>query len=153
MTSELRTRTSPGLLSASALKALAMVCMLLDHMWATVIPGNTWMTWVGRLTFPLYAFLIAEGFFHTADRRRYALRLLGLALLSEIPFDLIQFSTPFFPFHQNTVFTLLLGLWAISGLDRARQEPTPRRIILGLLTLAAACLLRRRLRGPRSARP
>ena len=141
MTSELRTRTSPGLLSASALKALAMACMLLDHMWATVIPGNTWMTWVGRLTFPLYAFLIAEGFFHTADRRRYALRLLGLALLSEIPFDLIQFSTPFFPFHQNTVFTLLLGLWAISGLDRARQEPTPRRIILGLLTLAAACLL------------
>lgn len=141
MTSERKTRTSSGLLSASALKALAMACMLLDHMWATVIPGNTWMTWVGRLTFPLYAFLIAEGFFHTADRRRYALRLLGLALLSEIPFDLIQFSTPFFPFHQNTVFTLLLGLWAISGLDRARQEPTPRRIILGLLTLASACLL------------
>ena len=141
MTSERKTRTSSGLLSASALKALAMACMLLDHMWATVIPGNMWMTWVGRLTFPLYAFLIAEGFFHTADRRRYALRLLGLALLSEIPFDLIQFSTPFFPFHQNTVFTLLLGLWAISGLDRARQEPTPRRIILGLLTLAAACLL------------
>ena len=141
MTSERKTRTSPGLLSASALKALAMTCMLLDHMWATIVPGNFWMTCVGRLAFPLYAFQLAEGFFHTADRRRYALRLLGLALVSEIPFNLVQFSTPFFPFHQNTVFTLLLGLWAISGLDRARQERTPRRIVLGLLTLAAACLL------------
>ena len=141
MTSERKTRTSPGLLSASALKALAMTCMLLDHMWATIVPGNFWMTCVGRLAFPLYAFQLAEGFFHTADRRRYALRLLGLAFVSEVPFDLVQFSTPFFPFHQNTVFTLLLGLWAISGLDRARRERTPRRIVLGLLTLAAACLL------------
>ena len=141
MTSERKTRTSPGLLSASALKALAMACMLLDHMWATIVPGNFWMTCVGRLAFPLYAFQLSEGFFHTADRRRYALRLLGLAFVSEVPFDLVQFSTPFFPFHQNTVFTLLLGLWAISGLDRARRERTPRRIVLGLLTLAAACLL------------
>lgn len=141
MTSELRTRASSGLLSASALRVLAMTCMLLDHMWATVVPGNFWMTCVGRLAFPLYAFQLAEGFFHTADRRRYALRLLGLAFVSEVPFDLVQFSTPFFPFHQNTVFTLLLGLWVISGLDRARRERTPRRIVLGLLTLAAACLL------------
>lgn len=141
MTSERRTRTSSGLLSASALRVLAMTCMLLDHMWATIVPGNFWMTCVGRLAFPLYAFQLSEGFFHTADRRRYALRLLGLALVSEIPFNLVQFSTPFFPFHQNTVFTLLLGLWAISGLDRARQERTPCRIVLGLLTLAAACLL------------
>ena len=141
MTSERRTRTSSGLLSASALRVLAMTCMLLDHMWATVVPGNFWMTCVGRLAFPLYAFQLSEGFFHTADRRRYALRLLGLAFVSEVPFDLVQFSTPFFPFHQNTVFTLLLGLWAISGLDRARRERTPRRIVLGLLTLAAACLL------------
>ena len=141
MTSERRTRTSSGLLSASALRILAMTCMLLDHMWATIVPGNFWMTCVGRLAFPLYAFQLSEGFFHTADRRRYALRLLGLALVSEIPFNLVQFSTPFFPFHQNTVFTLLLGLWAISGLDRARRERTPRRIVLGLLTLAAACIL------------
>lgn len=141
MTSERSTRTSSGLLSASALRVLAMTCMLLDHMWATVVPGNFWMTCVGRLAFPLYAFQLAEGFFHTADRRRYALRLLGLALVSEVPFNLVQFSTPFFPFHQNTVFTLLLGLWAISGLDRARRERTPKQIALGLLTLSAACLL------------
>lgn len=135
------TRRSLGIFSASALKVLAMTCMLLDHMWATVVPGNFWMTCVGRLVFPLYAFQITEGFFHTADRRRYALRLLGLALLSEVPFDLIQFSSLFFPFHQNTVFTLLLGLWSISAIERARLERTPRRVILGLLTLAAACLL------------
>ena len=115
MTSERRTRTSSGLLSASALRVLAMTCMLLDHMWATVVPGNFWMTCVGRLAFPLYAFQLAEGFFHTVDRRRYALRLLGLALVSEVPFDLVQFSTPFFP---STRTPSLPCCWA-SGLSPA----------------------------------
>ena len=116
-----------GGFSASALRVLAMAVMLLDHMWATVIPGNFWMTCVGRLAFPIFAFQIAEGFFHTADRRRYIKRLLITALIAEIPFDLVQGGTVFYPFHQNTIFTLLLGLWAICIIDAARAGHTPRR--------------------------
>ena len=116
-----------GGFSASALRVLAMAAMLLDHMWATVIPGNFWMTCVGRLAFPIFAFQIAEGFFHTADRRRYIKRLLITALIAEIPFDLVQGGTVFYPFHQNTIFTLLLGLWAICIIDAARAGHTPRR--------------------------
>lgn len=109
-------------LSASALRLLAMLFMLLDHMWATVIPGNNWMTYAGRLAFPIFAFQIVEGFYHTSDRNQYIKRLLILALISEIPFDLMSISAPLFLFHQNTVFTLLLGLWAITALDSARTE-------------------------------
>ena len=116
-----------GRISASALRVLAMLTMLLDHMWATVIPGNFWMTCVGRLAFPIFAFQIAEGFFHTSDRRGYVRRLLITALIAEIPFDLVQGGTVLYPFHQNTIFTLLLGLWAVSIIDTARADPTPRK--------------------------
>ena len=111
-------------LSASMLRILALLFMLLDHMWATVIPGNNWMTYAGRLAFPIFAFQLVEGFHHTSDRKKYAKRLLILALISEIPFDLMYISSPLFPFHQNTVFTLLLGLWVISALDSARTVKT-----------------------------
>ena len=69
-------------LSASTLRVLAMTFMLLDHMWATIVPGNNWMTYVGRLAFPIFAFQIVEGFYHTSNRKNYTKRLLILALIS-----------------------------------------------------------------------
>jgi len=128
-------------LSSSALKILAATLMLLDHLWATVVPGNDWMTYIGRLAFPIFAFQLVEGYFHTSDKKRYQKRLLIAALLSEIPFNLLMISSPIFPFHQNVIFTLLLGLWAIDGLDRLRREKTKKAIARGLLRLAACSVL------------
>lgn len=127
-------------LTAAQLRWIALGAMLLDHLWAMVIPGNQWMTYVGRIAFPIFAFQIAEGFLRTSDRRRYTLRLLAFACLSEIPFDLMYASTPLYPFHQNVIFTLLLGLAAIRGLDRAKREKTAKAAALGLLGLLAAWL-------------
>ncbi len=104
-------------LTATALRLFAMVGMLLDHAWATVVPGNFWMTCVGRLVFPIYAFQLVEGFFHTRDRKAYARRLLIFALISEIPFNYLMAGGWFYPFHQNTIFTLLLGYLLIWGLE------------------------------------
>ncbi len=75
---------------------------------------GTAMRLVGRVAFPLFAFMIAEGAVYTRDRGRYALRLLLLAVVSEIPFNLVAGGgTLAYPADQNTVFTLLLGLLAI----------------------------------------
>lgn len=127
-------------LTAAHLRWIALGAMLLDHLWAMVVPGSQWMTYAGRIAFPIFAFQIAEGARHTSDFRRYALRLLAFACLSEIPFDLMYASTVFYPFHQNVMFTLLLGLLAVRGLERARRERTAKTAALGALGLLGAWL-------------
>lgn len=109
-------------LSAAALHLLAMALMLMDHLWATVLPGQEWLTCAGRLAFPIFAFMTVEGYFHTRNFRRYLLRLLVFALLSELPFDLMYGGTLFYPYHQNVIWTLLLGLLGIHGMETVRKR-------------------------------
>ena len=135
------TRKPFGGINANQLRVLAMFLMLLDHLWATLVPGNFWMTYLGRLAFPIFPFQISEGFFHSTDRRRYAKRLFLFALLSEVPFDLIYGGTVLYPFHQNVMFTLLLGLLACCAIDRARGERTARATLRGALSVAGILLL------------
>ena len=126
-------------LSANALRLIAMVGMLLDHIWGTLASGSLWMTCVGRLVFPIYAFQLAEGFVRTHDRKKYALRLLAFALISEIPFNMMMMGSWLFPFHQNTIFTLLLGFWVIWVLEGLREKQL-KLWKAGLQLLAAALL-------------
>ena len=109
-------------LSAASLHILAMATMVLDHLWATVVPGNTWMTRVGRLTFPIFAFLIAEGLTHTRDAKAYRRRMLAAAILSEIPFNLMCASSPIYPFHQNVLWTFLIAMYMIAMTERAKER-------------------------------
>ena len=64
------------ILNSNSLKILAMILMLLDHLWATIVPGNQWMTNIGRMAFPIFAFLIVEGFIHTSNFKKYLKRLI-----------------------------------------------------------------------------
>lgn len=60
-------KTSKFELTSFHLHLLAMAFMLCDHLWATVVVGNNWMTDVGRLAFPIFAFMVSEGFYHTKN--------------------------------------------------------------------------------------
>ena len=112
-------------LSAAALHILAMAFMLLDHLWATLFLSQEWMTCVGRLAFPIFAFMAVEGYFHTHSFKKYAQRMLIFALLSEIPFDLMYGGTWFYPVHQNVIWTLLIGLLGIRAMEAVREEKPP----------------------------
>lgn len=106
--------------SSMSLHIMAMVFMLCDHLWATVIPGNDWLTCIGRLTFPIYAFLLVEGYFHTHNLRKYVKRLFIFALLSEIPFNLVMGSSWFYPIHQNVLWTFLIAIGLIHMNEKAK---------------------------------
>ena len=118
-------------ISGSTLKLIAIFTMLIDHTAATVIlqminngiGGQTlidiyWvMRSIGRMAFPVFCFLLVEGFKYTHSREKYAARMFIFALISEIPFDLAINNTVLEFKSNNVFFTLLLGLLAITVLD------------------------------------
>jgi hypothetical protein len=80
-------------LSSNALKLTACVCMAVDHIGIVFMDNNYIMRAVGRLAFPVFAFLLVQGLLRTSDVRRYLLRLGIFAVVSEIPFDLAMHDT------------------------------------------------------------
>lgn len=115
-------KRSPLQTTTFSLRIMAMIFMLCDHLWATVIHGNEWLTCIGRLTFPIFAFLIVEGYFHTKSLKKYVLRLLIFAVISEIPFNLVTGNTLFNPMHQNVLWTFLIGIFLIFLNEKARAK-------------------------------
>ncbi len=109
-------------LSAAALHILAMAFMLMDHLWATLLPAQEWLTCVGRIAFPIFAFMAVEGYFHTHNLKKYLLRMLIFAVISEIPFDLMYGGTWFYPVHQNVIWTLMMGLVGIHLMETVRKK-------------------------------
>lgn len=104
--------------SGSALKVIAMVSMVTDHIALYFLKDDTFlygvMRCVGRIAFPVFAFLIAEGFTHTRNRMRYFLTLLGFAAVSELPWHLLNGSDG----THNVMFTLALGVAVLAAFER-----------------------------------
>ena len=127
-------------ISGSWLKLIACMSMLIDHTAAHVFKGMDWVhsclflignheitpyfvmrNVIGRWAFPLFAFLIVEGFLHTHDRKRYGMNLFVFALFSELPFNLV-FANKFFYARQNVFFTLLLGYLGLCVIERFKED-------------------------------
>lgn len=114
------------MLNGIHLKIIACAAMLIDHTCNALYPASpvahTLSLSIGRMAFPIFAFLLLEGFLHTRSRKKYALDLLIAALISEIPFDMTLHGVWFYPGHQNTCFTLLLGLLFFMCLEKFESE-------------------------------
>ena len=110
--------------------------MALDHTRAVLYPSQIWLRCLGRIAFPIFCFLIVEGFFHTHDVRRYMGRLGVFALISEIPYDLAFRGVPLEYAHQNVFFTLLIGIGMMVLLERNREWPVKAVILLLAMWLA-----------------
>lgn len=118
-----------GGISGSVLKWLAIITMTIDHMGvgfishynqisATSSPEvYTMSRLIGRIAFPIFVFLIIQGYQHTSDLRKYLTRLFIFALISEIPFDLMGSNQFFNINHQNIFFTLFIGVGALAALE------------------------------------
>lgn len=109
------------ILNSFTLRVIAMVTMLLDHMYITIFPNSNWMNYVGRISFPIFAFLLVEGFFHTSNLKRYLTRLAIFAVISEIPFNLMMNRTFIYPYHQNVLFTFIIGLATMYIIEKSKS--------------------------------
>ena len=129
-------RWSIQCLDSFQLKCIAIVSMALDHTGAVLYPSQIWLRCLGRIAFPIFCFLIVQGFFHTHDVRRYMGRLGVFALISEISYDLAFRGVPLEYAHQNVFFTLLIGIGMMVLLERNREWPVKAVILLLAMWLA-----------------
>ncbi len=125
-----------------SLHVIAMAFMLCDHLWGTIIPGNDWLTCIGRISFPIFAFMIVEGYFHTKNLKKYVSRLLLFAVLSEIPFNLAMGSRMFYPIHQNVLWSFLISIGLIHWNEKAkRTKKLWVQIVVGCISVMAGYLV------------
>lgn len=126
------------------IKITAVLTMLCDHVAYVLIPENTYpqiymvLRIIGRIAFPLFCFMLVEGFIYTHSRRNYIIRLAIFAVISEIPFDLAITRTPFAIYNQNVIWTLLIGFVAMYGLEKFAGADIVHTIIRILIILACS---------------
>jgi len=121
-----------------SLHIMAMVFMFCDHLWGTSFVSNDIFTCIGRLTFPIFAFMIVEGYFHTSNLKQYVKRLLIFAIISEIPFNLMMGSSLFYPIHQNVLWSFLISLGLIHWNEMMVEKKIWKRILVGIITICIA---------------
>lgn len=142
-------------ITGSTLKMIAIITMFIDHTAAVILERMLYMQrfssqtaytvyiimrLVGRLGFPIFCFLLIEGFCHTRNVKKYACRLFLFALLSEIPFDLGFRGSIFYRQYQNVFFTLLIGLIVLAGFRLVEEKIKQNRVlsaVFDFLILAA----------------
>lgn len=152
----------PGI-SGSTLKLIAIITMFIDHVGAVIVERmvlkgvsfggmslkdlyllDQILRSIGRIGFPIFCFLLVEGFVHTKNRVKYGMRLTLFAFLSEIPFDLAFTGKVFSTKYQNVFFTLLIGLLVMAVFRVIEEKYNEKRIlaiVLMLLSLTAGMTL------------
>lgn len=155
-------------LTGNNLKLIAIIAMLIDHIAHTIVyklylkaivvdgvhmmgdsrPEEAMkiyliymiMRSIGRLTYPIFAFMLVEGFAHTSNLKKYIFRLLIFALISEIPYDLAISGRIIALGSQNIIWSLLIGLIMLYFIKRAEKYNKKKRVVLitGYIILAEA---------------
>lgn len=149
----------------STLKWIALITMLIDHIGAFLIEpylGYSAFSFdftnvapelktlkliyiisrlIGRISFPIFCFLIVEGYLNTKDIKKYALNLIVFAFISEIPFNLANSNNLLYFNHQNVFFTLFLGLICIYFLEKYNEKGPIVKLIILLITCVPAYYL------------
>ena len=130
----------PPVLSGSALKVIAVLSMVADHSAYYFLEENTVaygvMRCFGRIAFPVFALLVAEGYAHTRNRMRYFLSLLAFAAISEVPWYLLNGADG----THNVMFTLAFGVAAMAAFDRLKGHKTVAFVTILLAATVSAIL-------------
>ncbi|MEE1186334.1 MAG: TraX family protein [Acutalibacteraceae bacterium] len=144
-------------LSGATLKLIAIISILADHVNKAIIYPclesnrgflatlSDIFDIIGRIAFPLFCFMIVEGFFKTRNRKKYLLNLLIFGVISEVPFDMFTTGSFYNANWQNVMFTLALVLGTIWIIDilKHKMENKPKVLwyIVSLLIVMVMCIV------------
>lgn len=143
-------------LSGAWLKLIAITSMLIDHVNKSLIYPNLVSNYgfltivsnvfdiIGRIAFPLFCFLLVEGYFKTRSRKKYLLQLLLFGIISEVPFDMFTTASFFNKNWNNVMFTLafvLITIWSIDTL-KVKMQKLPKALwyFVSLLIVIVMCI-------------
>ena len=144
-------------LSGAGLKLIAIISMLADHVNKALIypyleSNHGFLAFIsdvfdiiGRIAFPLFCFMLVEGYFKTRNRKKYLLNLLLFGVISEIPFDMFTTASFFNMNWNNVMFTLALVLvtvWIIDTLkEKMQKRPKALWYLVSILIVLVMCIV------------
>ncbi len=139
-------------LDLSALKWIALITMLIDHIAATMMPHfdiveqlfnidtefiYNVMRGIGRISFPIFCFCIVEGFIHTRNIKKYLIRLFIFAVITEPIYDLAFFGIPLYLGYQNVLWTFLIAILMLMAIKKYDKNFIIRLFIILIFALIA----------------
>ncbi len=132
-------------MNRNILKLIACVTMLIDHIGYILFPEVMWLRWIGRLSFPLFAFFIAEGARFTSNRLRYFLQIFLLGIACQAVYIAEQALTGFiYSYYFNVLLTFSFSLvicFAYLHFEKAAEEGDQKKILFAGLLFSASLLL------------
>lgn len=144
-------------LSGAGLKLIAIISMLADHVNKALIypyleSNHGFLAFIsdvfdiiGRIAFPLFCFMLVEGYFKTRNRKKYLLNLLLFGVISEIPFDMFTTASFFNMNWNNVMFTLALVLVTVWIIDTLKEKMQKRSkalwYLVSILIVLVMCIV------------
>ncbi|MDU6791760.1 MAG: TraX family protein [Intestinibacter bartlettii] len=136
-------------INGAGLKYIAFISMFIDHFNKTIITPllnyqqplvtiSTIFDIIGRIAFPIFAFMIVEGFYKTKSRGKYLRNLLIFAIISEVPYDMFQSKVFINNRSQNIMWALAIGLLNLIIVDKLKEKIKNKYAWLGISILIVA---------------
>ncbi|MBQ3550284.1 MAG: hypothetical protein IJA41_04830 [Clostridia bacterium] len=119
-----------NLLSSNQLKILALIAMTIDHIGVQILPQYDILRIIGRISFPIFAFMIAEGCRYTRSRSKYLLKMSGLAVICQVVFYIADGSL-----YQSVLVTFSLGIGLVYAVDYALKKGSMLACLLAVFAL------------------
>lgn len=129
-------------MSSTFLKIIACIFMLIDHIGFCLLPQYSILRIIGRIAFPIFAFQISVGYTHTHDKRKYTLRMLLLALVSQLPYLFFRHISGYPEWLANVGFTFFIALICLQVIDLYQQKKNFSILLLLLPLMIAGYLFK-----------
>ena len=124
-------------MNRNALKIIAVVSMLIDHIGWQFFPDAIWLRIIGRIAFPIFAFFIAQGMFYTRSRKKYILNMLWIGLVSQVPYTFLSSRM----YNLNIMFSFIIAALIIVLIEELKKKPNVGySILLGIIFVVAELL-------------